>query len=139
MPIIFQFDEATSCVCSTAHGIVAVEEIEAHLRMKAEAQLLSKPEIFDARDVTLDLSTEDLKHIATVLREVMNFSKPGPTAVVTNTAYIECLARAYAAMTAKENPDFRVYNTIAEAKKWVASLVAKDPERYAPARTPSEK
>jgi len=120
MPISIQFDESAGCVYSTAQGIVAVGDIEAHLRAKAAAELLFKPEIFDARDVTLDLSVRDLQHIAEVLREVMDASKAGPTAVVTNSAYIECLARAYAEMTAKENPDFRVFNSIVTAKEWVA-------------------
>jgi hypothetical protein len=125
MPIILQFDEVSGCVYSTAHGIVAVDEIEAHVRAKVAANVLSKPEIFDARDVTLDLSTRDLQHIATVTREATGSQKPGPIAIVTNSAFIECLARAYAAMTVQQNPAFRVFNALADAKAWVEKQTTK--------------
>jgi len=124
MSITIHFDEISGYVSSTAHGIVAVKEIEAHVRGKAAANVLSIPEIFDARDVTLDLSVQDLRHIAGVVRETMGSQKPGPIAIVTNSAFIECLARAYAAMTVKQNPAFRVFNTIADAQAWVAGKSA---------------
>ena len=125
MPIHLQFDEVSGCVFSTASGIVAVGEVEAHIRAKAEANMHSQPEIFDARDVTLDLSTEDLKHIASVVRETLGSLTPGPIAVVTNSGFIECLCRAYAAMTVKQNPAFGVFKTLAEAKEWVAQVAVK--------------
>jgi hypothetical protein len=135
MPIILQLDEVSGCVCSTAHGIVAVEEIEAHVQAKAAADVLSKPEVFDARDVTLDLSVEDLKHIAAVVRETMGSMKPGPIAIVTNSGFIECLARAYAAMAVKQNPGFRVFNALTEARDWAARQAARLPsEKHATAR-----
>ena len=118
MPIILQLDEVSGCVCSTAHGIVGVDEIDAHLRAKAAANVLSEPEIFDARDVTLDLSVHDLQHIAAMMRETMGSQKPGPIAIVTNSAFIESLARAYAAITVKQNPAFRIFKTLADAKAW---------------------
>lgn len=125
MSITLQFDEISGYVSTTAHGILAVKEIEAHVQDKAAANVLSKPEIFDARDVTLDLSVQDLRHIAGVVRETMGSQKPGPIAIVTNSAFIECLARAYAAMTVKQNPSFRVFNTIADAQAWVTRKSAK--------------
>ncbi len=125
MPIQLQFDEVSGCVFSTAHGIVVVEEVEEHIRAKAAANMHSQPEIFDARDVTLDLSTEDLKHIASVVRETLGSLTPGPIAVVTNSGFIECLCRAYAAMTVKQNPAFGVFKTLAEAKEWVAQVAVK--------------
>lgn len=125
MPIILQFDAVSDCVCSTAHGIVAVDDIEAHVRARAAAQVLAKPEIFDARDVTLDLSREDLQYIANLVRELMGSMPPAPTAVVTNSAFIECLTRAYAAMMEKDHLAFRVFKTLAEAREWVAQQAAK--------------
>lgn len=125
MPIILQFDEVSDCVCSTAHGIVGVEEIEAHLRARAATGVYAKPEVFDARDVTLDLSREDLQSVAAIMRELSASTPPGATAVVTNSAFIESLARAYALMTVKENPAFAVFNTIPEAKEWIAQLAVR--------------
>lgn len=125
MPIHLQFDEVSGCVLSTASGIVAVKEAEAHVRAKTAANVHWKPEIFDARDVTLDLSTADLKRIAAVVRETLGPLKAGPIAVVTNSGFIECLCRAYAAMTVKQNPAFQVFNTLSEAKEWAAQMAAK--------------
>jgi hypothetical protein len=125
MPIHLQFDAASGCVLSTATGIVAVKEVEAHVHAKAAANVHSKPEIVDARDVTLDLSTEDLKHIAEEVRKTLGSLKPGPIAVVTNSGFIECLCRAYAAMTVKQNPAFRVFNSLSEAKDWMTAKAAR--------------
>jgi hypothetical protein len=121
MPIVLERDDAAGIVYSTAKGIVNLVDVEVHLRAKFDAQVLTWPEVFDARDVTLDLSMRDLNLIAEHVRQAMADKQPAPIAVVTNSGFVQGLAKAYGLLIADQNPAFAVFPTLDEARQWICA------------------
>lgn len=119
MPITFHINSSSKVVQSKATGIVGYVDLVEHLEAKEELAVHSFAEIFDARNVKLDLSIGDLLRIAAQVRRVLNNEEPGCTAVVTNSNFIRGLAQAYAKMTVEDNPAFEVFTDIEEANAWV--------------------
>ena len=76
-------------------------------------------ELFEARDVTLDLSFQELKSIAQEVRKAMAHVTPAPIALVTNSALVKVLAESYAALTLNQNPHFKVITDLEEARQWL--------------------
>lgn len=118
MPVTSSIDHEAKTIHTTASGIVPCDEILGHVEKKRIARAFSYSEVFDARGVTLDLSISDLHKIATEVRTETGQEKPGRVSVVTNSSFIRGLAHTYAALTIGENPDFRVFQDLEEAKAW---------------------
>jgi hypothetical protein len=123
MAITFHTEAAGHVIRTRAKGIVTCADILSHLKAKTDKGLLTYGEVFDARDVILDLSHDDLHQIAHAVQKATGTRKPGPIAVVTNSAFIHGLATAYAAMTTKQNPAFEVFADRAPADKWLREAV----------------
>jgi hypothetical protein len=121
MSVTFTIDDAAKTITAVATGILSCEEVLDYFREKQKAQVLGYAELFDVRGVTLDLSISDLHRIATEVRAAMGGIKQGRIAVVTNSSFIRGLAQTYAAMTAKENPEFDVFHDLEEAREWAFS------------------
>src|SRR5437868_7452938 len=119
MPIDHRIDPSAKTIHATAKGILTIHEILKYVADRSEANALTFAELFDARDVTLDLSITDLQRIAKEMREAVGTQTPGPTAVVTNSGFVYGLARTYAALTKKDNPAFAVFSDIEEAQQWL--------------------
>ena len=110
-------------IVTTASGIVSLQDVLAHLDNKAGAGVLDFAEIFDARNVSMDLSIADLYTIQAAVRRTMGTMKPGRVAVVTNNNFIASLARTYLAITKDENPNFSVFQQMDEAQAWMLEAV----------------
>jgi hypothetical protein len=110
-------------IITTASGIVSLQDILAHLDKKSEEGILDFAEIFDARNVSMDLSIADLYTIQAAVRRTMGIQKPGRVAVVTNNNFIASLARTYIAITKDENPNFSVFKQMDEAEAWMLEAV----------------
>lgn len=121
MPITFHIDPESQTIHSTATGTVVYDELLNHLNAKKEIKLLNYAELFDARDVQMDLSMVDLHLIARNVHLAREGQKPAPIAVVTNSNFIRGLAKAYAALTSQDNSAFEVFSDIEEAKAWIRS------------------
>lgn len=119
MPVTFLLDSEHHTIISTATGILGRAEILEHLKAKTDAGVMGFAELFDARDVTLDLSVSDLQTIADDVRQAMGDTGRPKTAVVTNNNFIYGIAATYKALTAAQNPDFEVFRHLDEAKSWV--------------------
>jgi hypothetical protein len=117
--IQFAVDHNANTIFSTARGMISCEEIVTHIQAKTRAGLIQYAELFDARDIVLDLSVGDLPAIASEMRGATAGETPGKIAVVTNSAFIYGLAGSYAAMTKDDNPHFEVFNDIEEARSWI--------------------
>lgn len=115
MPITFTVEQEV--IFTTARGILSFADVLDHISAKKE--VFTFPEFFDARDVTLDLSADDLKAIAVEVSKTLNGRSPGKTAVVTNSAFLFGLARSYAVLTKETNPDFDVFYEYDEARSWL--------------------
>jgi hypothetical protein len=116
-------DSGDRLIVTTASGIVSLQDVLAHLENKTEAGVLDFAEIFDARNVSMDLSVADLYTIQAAVRRTMGTMKPGRVAVVTNNNFIASLARTYLAITKEENPNFSVFQQIDEAQAWMLEAV----------------
>lgn len=119
MPITFQLDPQHSVLLIRATGIVTFEEIIGFLREKDQAGASHLPQLFDATDVQLDLSIQDLHRIAGEARRFLHSTKMGRIAVVTNGFYFQAIATAYAAITRQENPEFRIFKNLTLAMNWL--------------------
>src|SRR5688572_16417611 len=64
MSVTYTVDERRELVVTTARGIVTFSELMDHIAAKERAGLAAKAELFDARDVALDLSKDQLNQLA---------------------------------------------------------------------------
>jgi hypothetical protein len=117
MPITFTIEHEV--VFTTARGILSYADILGHIAAKRKAGITTLPELFDTIDVTLDLSTDELKSIASEVTKSLDGKAPGKTAVVTNSAFLFGLARSYGELTKETNPDFGVFDEYEEARVWI--------------------
>jgi hypothetical protein len=118
--IHFAFDERAQLIRATAHGIITAGEVIEYLRAKAGDDLQGFDELFDARDVVLDLSLDDLQNVADEVNRRGAGLAPGKTAVVTDSAFVYGLASAYAQMV-DNGSRFRVFAELSQAKEWLTS------------------
>jgi len=119
MPITFSIEQKV--VRTEARGIVTYSEILDHIEAKIAAGAMAFPEIFDARDVMLDLSSSDLQQIASKVVDALAGAAPGKIAVVTNSPFLFGLARSYGELTKETNPQFKVTCDPEEADSWIVT------------------
>lgn len=123
MPITFRSEHGTKTILTTATGIVTCAEILDHINAKVTADVLTYAELFDARDVTLDVSIAELNLIAKKVREATGKEKPGRIGVVTNSSFIYGLAKLYASLTEEDNPHFEIFQEMDAARSWISGDV----------------
>jgi hypothetical protein len=119
MPITFRLAGAPKIVQTNATGIVNFDDLVQHLQAKGRQHVLAYPEIFDTRGAQFDLSILDIGRIADEVRQAMISTHPGALAVVTTSNFIRGLARAYAALTAHDNPAFEIFEKVEDAQSWI--------------------
>jgi hypothetical protein len=119
MPVTFRIDRSSGIVLSVAAGIVTYAELRRHIEAKARLDVVAKAELFDARDISLDLSLRELQELAGAVKEAVGPEAPGKIALVTNSAFVYGLARTYAALSRKDNPQFRIFADVQEAQAWI--------------------
>lgn len=122
MPVKFKIDDASGAVFAEARGIVSFAELIDYITAKEEQGLMGLPELFDARDTTLDLSISDLKQLASKTAEALGAKVAGRVAVVTNSAFIYGLAQAYAVLARQVQPTFAIFKDAREARIWLLDL-----------------
>ena len=121
---------------TTATGIVTQQDLLRHLQEKEEAGVFCYAQLFDAIDVQLDLSVQDLHRIAGEARRCLHGRKSGHVALVTDSFYVHALATVYQGLTREENPVFRIFKDPAAARSWLeaaheAEVALDDPPRLA--------
>jgi hypothetical protein len=109
-------------VITTARGILSIIDVIEHISAKKRAGIELFPELFDARNVSLDFSASDLKTIAAEVARAIDGRQPGPVAVVTNSAFLFGLAKAYADLTKAINPNVSVFYDYEKAHSWLRGL-----------------
>jgi hypothetical protein len=120
MPITFRAEHGAKVIVTTATGIVSCADILDHIQAKVVSDVLSYAELFDARDVTLDVSVAELKSIAVKSREAIGKHQPGRVAVLTDSSFIYGLAKLYASLTEKDNPQFKIFQDMDAARSWIS-------------------
>ena len=117
MPITFTIEHGV--VFTTARGILSYAKVLDHITAKENADIVTFPELFDSRDVTLDLSTAELKAIVLEVSRALAGKAPGKIAVVTNSAFLFGLPRSYAELSDDVNPEFEVFYEYEDARVWL--------------------
>ena len=115
----FAADHDKRIIICRASGVVSRADVLGYIDAKRQAGVCGYAELFDARDIVVDLSISDLPVIGEAMRSSMAGQKPAKTAVVTNSAFIYGLAKRYAEVTRADNPEFKVFTDYAEASTWV--------------------
>lgn len=123
MPISFRLQEPSGIVYSTASGIVSCDEVMLHLDAMLAADVLARPEIFDARNVTLDLSVHDLQAIGDKIQSVMRGTPQAALALVTNNHFVRSLGETYGQLTRDHGRPFGIFPSIAAAEEWMQNPV----------------
>jgi nucleoside-diphosphate-sugar epimerase len=124
MAITFRSDSVAEILQTRAREMVTLGDLLDHLKVKAEKGLLGHGEVFDARNVVLDLSQHELHELAEAVQKAVGGRRPGPVGVVTNSGFVYGLAKAYAAIAEERSTDFQVFTDLDEAVKWVRSAVS---------------
>jgi hypothetical protein len=119
MPVTFKYDERSGIVLTTARGIISFEDLMSHMEAKAHMKLSGAAELFDARDITLDLSLAQMRQLAQETENLLGSQQLDKTAVVTNSAFIYGLARAYAAVSRQDKSQFEVFSDVQDAQGWI--------------------
>src|SRR5437879_264512 len=119
MPVKFKIDDASGSVFAEARGIVSFAELVDYITAKEEQGLMGLPELFDARDTTLDLSVSDLETLSSETAEALGTKVAGRVSVVTNSAFIYGLAQAYAVLARQVQPTFAIFKDAQEARIWL--------------------
>ena len=116
--ITFSVD-AEGIVRTTMRGVIGAAALAAHVRARAGAQLLNSPQLVDARDAQLDLSTEDVRSLAALVGQLRSTGGTSRTAFVAQQDFAYGMARMYAALGVRDDPGFAVFRSLDEAKSWL--------------------
>lgn len=117
MPITFNIER--NVIFTTATGILSYADVLDHIEAKRHGDVIASSELFDARRITLDISVDDLKSIASEVAKALDGKAPGRIAMVLNSAFFLGLARTYAGLSKVVNPAFEVFYDFDEARTWL--------------------
>jgi hypothetical protein len=117
--IHFITDDSRNIIFTTARGIVTKQDVLKYIRAKIEKGFQRYAELFDARDIVLDLSANDLPAIADAMRDSVLDQVPPKIAVVTNSAFVYGMAKKYAEISQPDNPSFEVFGSVDDARRWL--------------------
>ena len=116
--ITFSVD-AEGIVRTTMRGTITAADLAAHVRARASAQLLTSPQLIDARDAQLDLTTEDVRSLAALVGQLRSTGGTARTAFVAQQDFAYGMARMYAALGVRYDPGFAVFRSLDEAESWL--------------------
>ena len=124
MPITRTADEKTRTLYTKAVGPLSYEDFADHIQAKIKSGVIDYAELFDARGANLDLSLAELHSLSDQMQRALGNMQPGRIAVVTDSAFIAGLARAYQAASREHNPGFEIFGDCTEARTWLAGDAA---------------
>lgn len=117
--IAFSVD-AAGVVHTTMRGVLTAADFAAHVRARAEAGLLSAPQLVDARDAHFPVTTQEIRALAALVGKHRGGTAIARTAFVAPQDFAYGLARMYAALGVRDDPGFAVFRTMHEAEAWLA-------------------
>jgi hypothetical protein len=119
MPITFSVDPITQFIYTTATGDIGQGDFTEHAQTLAQTKLFDHPQLIDTRGANLELSTDDIRHLAFMMKSYRKDYHPTKVAMVTDRDYAYGMMRMYMALAADDDPDFCVFRTIEEAEQWI--------------------
>ncbi len=122
MPFTYELDRTAGVVRTTAHGVIRFDDIASNVRALLDAGLARMPQLIDARHAEHDLSADDMRRVAELVRGLH-----APTGVSRRTALVVAtlvdygMGRMYGSLAQKVQPDFAVFRDLGEAEAWLLS------------------
>ena len=111
--------DAAGIVRTTMRGTITVDQVIAHTRARATAGVLGSPQVVDAREAQLELSTADVREIADTVGRLRSGTARARTAFVVGSDFAYGMGRMYAVLAERDDPGFAVFRSMEEAERWV--------------------
>lgn len=125
MPIYYKIDETRQRIYSRCEGIVTYDDLRNHIEAESGLPTASFSEIFDCSDSTTNITSDEIRLLASQRKEVANRQKPAPVAVVAKNDKFFGMLRMYDILTQQIRP-IRVFRNNQEAEKWLDEVTQSD-------------
>jgi hypothetical protein len=121
MPITARI-EASGMVYIRATGLVTYVDLQNYTRARRARPTLRSLQLFDARDAQTDLTTQQIQGLLNTLRGEFERGEIGPTAIVASADSLFAQARIHQRYSVGHTTQVRIFNDLAPAEEWLASL-----------------
>jgi hypothetical protein len=125
MPIHFFVDPQLQLVRATYVGVITLVDLAVHVHRLVDAGLLQRPRLIDARHAMLQLSHEDVRIMAELMKTLREQHGSAPVAFVSNDEPSYEVAEAYQHLGAGANPEFAAFPGVEAAEAWLELLGAR--------------
>ena len=122
MPITHRVNEATQSLETRATGCVTAEELERHLQIEERDGFIALDELFDARDATTDLTSDQVRTFVRRTEELAQRGRLGAVAFVTENKVTFGMARMYQLLCDDRPVRVGVFRDAPSARLWLESL-----------------
>jgi hypothetical protein len=122
MPITIKLDEKTGRLRSRGTGTLTYADFLIHLKETRPRKAPGLPELFDARGVSTDMTTVQIRALSYVTQELSNRGVLGASAFVATDDTLFGMARMYASFGDGLTDPIQIFRGIACAEEWLASL-----------------
>ena len=120
-PISFRVDLDTRTVFTMARGVLRIDDFENHARDIANAGVFAYPQLINAREALLKISTSDVHKLVSLYKDLRRIHGPARTAFVTKRPSDFGMMRMYELLIGEHDPGFAVFYDIYHAEQWVLS------------------
>jgi len=142
MPITYRIDPERRVVYLEVDGLLSVEEVQSYRR-----RLTTDPgyspfydRMIDARNVSSRIAPADIRRLADIIRLDDQGNKPSRRAVVLQDAAKLGLMQVFQAYTRGNPAEYRVFQSVEDAERWLASGdVGAGPAALPPSTAPGPK
>ena len=117
--ITYAIDPSTGLMLTRADGVVTFHDVNAHLDVEQRNRDLNRPELIDARGVTTDLTTADVRRLVQRAGAMLRTVDLGPTAIVTTNDVVYGMARMYSILAEGVGVNVEVFRDIDAATTWL--------------------
>jgi len=119
MGMTFTVEPGRRLVFTVADGPLRVADFAAHVQALADAGALGHSQLIDARSASLDITTNENRNFAELMRRMRAVHGSTRTSFVVSRDLDYGLARMYEGMSADIDPGFRVFRDLTEARQWI--------------------
>lgn len=118
MPIRWTISHEERLVVATTEGVVTLKDIEAYLDAVVVADAAPYAKLFDASDVDLQASDDDVMMLGARMRAYVATGPAGPVAFVVTTPLAREFVDRFLNLAAARRPA-DIFRTADEARRWL--------------------
>jgi hypothetical protein len=126
VPIHYSIDPIHRRLVTHADGVLTFHDINAHLDVEQRNRDLDRPELFDARGATTDLTTQEVRRLVQRAAGMLRLVELGPTAIVTTNDVLYGMARMYSVLAEGVGAAADVFHDVESATGWLDRMSADD-------------